>query len=233
MSVTPECWAIIPAAGIGQRMASSIPKQYLNIGGKTILEHAAQPLLDNTHIKRVVFALHVDDDQFSQLAFQDNSPKIRKAIGGETRAHSVLNALEAIKNEIKPNDFVLVHDAARPCLSNADLTKLIDACLLHEVGGILAVRATDTIKQIQQHEISCTLDRDNIWRAFTPQMFKFKILYDAIKQALQNNITITDEASAVESMNFHPCVVEGSSRNIKVTCPDDIAIAEMYLTSNE
>jgi len=233
MSVAPECWAIIPAAGIGQRMASSVPKQYLNIGGKTILEHAAQPLLNNTHIKHVVFALHANDDQFSHLAFQDSKHKIRKVIGGETRAHSVLNALEAIKSEIKPNDFVLVHDAARPCLSDMDLTKLIDTCLPHEVGGILAARATDTIKQVQRHEISCTLNRDNIWRAFTPQMFKFKILYDAIKHALQNSITITDEASAIESMNFHPCVVEGSSRNIKVTCPDDIAIAEMYLTLNK
>lgn len=233
MSVAPKCWAIIPAAGIGQRMASSVPKQYLNVGGKTILEHAALPLLDNAHIKHVVFSLHADDDQFSQLVFQDSNQKIRKVIGGETRAHSVLNALESIKNEIKPNDYVLVHDAARPCLSGADLTKLIDTCLQHEVGGILAARATDTIKQVQQHEISCTLDRDNIWRAFTPQMFKFKILYDAIKQAIQNDITITDEASAVEYMNFHPCIVEGSSRNIKVTRPDDIAIAEMYLTSSE
>lgn len=229
MNEKPVCWAIIPAAGIGQRMASSTPKQYLQIQGKTILEYASQTLLQSAAIKHVVFALHADDDCFSQIEFSTNANKVRRLVGGETRAQSVLRALESIKDEAQQDDFVLVHDAARPCLSESDLEKLIEVCMRHEVGGILAVPVTDTIKQVHAKQISETLDRNLIWRAFTPQMFKIRILYEAIKQALENNVSITDEASAVEYLGYRPCVVEGSVRNIKVTNPEDLNIAEMYL----
>ena len=230
MSVLPKCWAIIPAAGIGQRMASSTPKQYLKIGNKTILEHAANTLLNDARITQVVFALHEKDSYFSQLTL-DHAHKIRSVIGGDTRAHSVLNAMHAIQAEINADDFVLVHDAARPCLQNADLDKLIDVCLNHEVGGILAAPVTDTIKRVRGNEIDSTLVRTHLWRAFTPQMFKFKLLYDALTKALSNNVLVTDEASAMEYMQHRPCVVEGSTHNIKVTSPDDLIMAESYLTS--
>lgn len=232
MSTSPECWAIIPAAGIGQRMASSTPKQYLKIHDKTILEHASYALLQSSKIKRVVFALHSEDTFFPRLKFR-HEDKISIVLGGDTRAQSVLNALESIKEEVADNDFVLVHDAARPCLSASDLDKLIEECLTHEVGGILAAPLADTIKQVQANKITNTLDRDIIWRAFTPQMFKFKILYEAIRQAFLDDITVTDEASAVEYAGYQPCVVEGSVQNIKVTNPGDIAIAEMYLGSSD
>ena len=233
MSVSPQCWAIIPAAGTGQRMASSIPKQYLPIDGKTILEHAAYPLLEHASIYQVIVALNINDNHFSQLDFTDKKQKLRNVVGGETRAHSVLNALESIKEEMKPDDFVLVHDAARPCLSYMDLDRLIETCMSHDVGGILAMHATDTLKRAEGNQILSTLNRENIWRAFTPQMFKFTILYQALQNALQEQIVITDEASAVESLGYRPCIVEGSSLNIKVTCPEDLTIAEMYLNLNK
>ena len=230
MSVSPECWAIIPAAGIGQRMAASMPKQYLKLGDKTILEHAAHVLLNDARITHVVFALHETDSYFSHLTL-DQPHKIRSVIGGETRAHSVLNAMRAIQEEVKADDFVLVHDAARPCLQKTDLNKLMDVCLNHAVGGILAAPVTDTIKHVQANDIDSTVEREHLWRAFTPQMFKYKLLYDALTQALSDNVLITDEASAMEYMQHKPCVVEGSTHNIKVTSPDDLVMAEMYLTS--
>lgn len=232
MSSQPKCWAIVPAAGVGQRMASTIPKQYLKLQNRTILEHAASVLLENSNIKQLVFALHEDDKYFSQLSIQYEHNNIRQVIGGETRAHSVLNALEAIKNDVNPDEYVLVHDAARPCLSAADLQRLIDKCLQHEVGGILAAPVTDTVKQVQHCEIQKTLDRSSIWRAFTPQMFKFNILHQSIKQALTDKVSITDESSAVEYMQRQPCVVEGSASNIKITRSEDLDIAEMYLNQN-
>ena len=232
MKTSPVCRAIIPAAGIGQRMASSTPKQYLKIKDKTVLEYSSQALLENEQVENVVFALHAEDAYFESIEF-NNKHKIRNVVGGQTRAHSVLNALESIKKETKAEDFVLVHDAARPCLSMSDLVMLIDVCVEHDVGGILAAPATDTIKQVQENKITDTLDRSKIWRAFTPQMFKFNILYEAIKQAFVDKIEITDEASAVEYAGYQPCVVEGSVQNIKVTSPEDLVIAEMYLGSSD
>lgn len=230
MKNSPECWAIIPAAGVGQRMASSIPKQYLQIKDKTILEYAAQPFLENARVKKIVFALHANDENFSNISFHDPQQKISTVIGGETRAHSVLNALRVMNKDIDENSFVLVHDAARPCLCAEDLENLIETCLPHEVGGILAARVTDTIKQVEDHAIISTIDRHYLWRAFTPQMFKFNILYQTINQALKNNFTVTDEASAVERAGYQPAIVESSVRNIKVTHADDITLAEAYLT---
>ncbi len=230
MNKSSECWAVIPAAGIGQRMKLSTPKQYLEIQGKTILEYAAQPLLKNNYIKKVIFALHADDDHFARLSFDNFHEKIHTVTGGETRAHSVLNALDAIQNDIRPDAYVLVHDAARPCLSEEDLANLIAACATHEVGGILGAPVTDTVKHVQQHTILGTLDREHLWCAFTPQMFKFKLLYQAITQALQSNAIITDEASAMEKAGYQPCIVQGNLRNIKVTHAEDIATAEAYLT---
>lgn len=229
MNTQPECWAIIPAAGTGQRMASSIPKQYLKLWNKTIIEHAATALLNSEDIRQIVFALHIDDEYFSRLSLFKNNPRIRRVTGGATRAHSVLNALEAIKSEIRHDSYVLVHDAARPCLTSTDLENLMQTCFQHNVGGVLAAPVRDTIKQVHQDEILSTLDRTQIWCAFTPQMFKFDILYNAITQALKNNILVTDEASAIEYMEYHPCVVEGSISNIKVTRPEDVGIAEMFL----
>ncbi len=150
-------------------------------------------------------------------------------IGGDTRAHSVLNALDSFEAQLREDDFVLVHDAARPCLTMSDLNQLIDVCVQHDVGGILGSRVTDTIKLVENNNIINTLDRENIWRAYTPQMFKFGLLHDAIQQAFEHNVCITDEASALEYIDRQPCMVEGDARNIKVTTAEDISLAEMFL----
>ncbi|MCL4167181.1 UNVERIFIED_CONTAM: hypothetical protein GTU68_012862, partial [Idotea baltica] len=158
-----------------------------------------------------------------------SSEKIHSVIGGDTRAHSVLNALDSFEAKIGEDDFVLVHDAARPCLTMSDLDKLIDVCVQHDVGGILGSRVTDTIKQVENNNIINTLDRENIWRAYTPQMFKFGPLKSAIQKAFKDEIFITDEASAIEYVGYQPCMVEGDTRNIKVTTAKDFSLVEIFL----
>ncbi len=226
----PKCWVVIPAAGIGERVGSSIPKQYLQIAGKTVLQHAISPFVGNGRIAGITVALHPEDTHFSTLEMNATTcDKIHSVIGGETRAHSVLNALDSIEAQLAKDDFVLVHDAARPCLSNNDLDLLIDACLTHEVGGIIGSRVADTIKHVENNNIVSTLDRENIWRAYTPQMFKFGLLQSAIQKAFKDNIYITDEASAIEYIGYQPCMIEGDARNIKVTTAEDISLAEIFL----
>ena len=229
MSTVPKCWAVIPAAGIGERVGSSIPKQYLEVAGKSILEHAISAFISNTRIAGITIALNSQDDHFDALDIKTSSGKIHSVIGGVTRAHSVLNALGSIEAQLDKDDFVLVHDAARPCLAMSDLDQLINICIQHEVGGIIGSPVSDTIKQVDNSSIVNTLDRDNIWRAYTPQMFKLGVLRSAIQNALANNVSITDEASAIEHAGYKPCMVEGDSRNIKVTTAEDISLVEMFL----
>lgn len=229
MSILPKCWAVIPAAGIGERVGSSIPKQYIVIAGKTILEHSISPFVNNSRIVGITIALNPQDKHFDALNIKTTSKKIHSVIGGVTRAHSVLSALESIEDKLDENDYVLVHDAARPCLLMRDLDHLIDVCIRHEVGGILGSPVSDTIKQVENSNIVNTLDRANIWRAYTPQMFKLGVLRSAIQKVFTDNISITDEASALEYEGYQPCMVEGDALNIKVTTAEDISLAEMFL----
>ncbi|MFK8028263.1 MAG: 2-C-methyl-D-erythritol 4-phosphate cytidylyltransferase [Gammaproteobacteria bacterium] len=225
----PKCWAVIPAAGIGERVGASIPKQYLKIAGKTILEHAIHSFVGNSRITGITIALHPHDVHFETLSIKPSSDKIQVELGGETRAHSVLNVLSSIDLYMNHGDFVLVHDAARPCLTDSDLDKLIDAGIHHEVGAILGSRVSDTIKHVENNNIVSTINRENVWRAYTPQMFKYDILKNALESALKNNVCITDEASAIEYLGHQSCMVEGDARNIKVTTVEDIALAEIFL----
>tara|TARA_R110002096_G_scaffold235909_7_gene426251 strand:- start:24 stop:734 length:711 start_codon:yes stop_codon:yes gene_type:complete len=230
MNTLPKCWVIIPAAGIGERVGSTTPKQYLQLAGKTLLEHAINPFIGNNRIAGITVALHSQDRHFATLKMGNTvRDKIHSVIGGDTRAQSVLNALESLDELLAEDDFVLVHDAARPCLTSDDLDRLIDVCLQHEVGGIVGSRVSDTIKSVERNNIVNTLDRENIWRAYTPQMFKYGLLHNAIRQAFKDNVGITDEASALEYMGYKPCIVEGDARNIKVTTKEDIYLAEVFL----
>jgi 2-C-methyl-D-erythritol 4-phosphate cytidylyltransferase len=229
MNTVPKCWAVVPAAGVGERVGSSIPKQYLQIEGKTILEHAINPFIRNSRIAGITVALNPQDTHFSTLGLKSSSGKIHSVIGGVTRAHSVLNALDSIEAQLDKDDFILVHDAARPCLTMGDLDRLIDVCIRHEVGGVIGSRVTDTIKQVDNNNIINTLDRENIWRAYTPQMFKFGVLQSAIQKAFKDNVAITDEASALEYVGYKPRMVEGDSRNIKVTTAEDLSLAIIFL----
>jgi len=230
MNALPKCWAVIPAAGIGERVGSNIPKQYLKIAGKTILEHSLAPFVNTSRIAGITIALHPQDAHFTSLDISRSTcDKIHTVTGGATRAHSVLNALESFEAQIREDDFILVHDAARPCLTERDLDQLIDVCLAHEVGGIIGSCVTDTLKHVENNNIVNTVDRENIWRAYTPQMFKFGMLQRAIQTALKDGVCITDEASALEYMGYQPCMVEGDVRNIKVTTATDVSLAEIFL----
>lgn len=219
-------YAIVPAAGSGQRMGAELPKQYLKIAGKTVLEHAVNVLAGFPLIKKVVLALGAEDFYWQKLAFLEAS-KILTVLGGSTRAESVLNALQIISEFAKPEDWVLVHDAARPCLRTSDIAKLIDIVGDHAVGGILGIPVSDTLKRVNpSSEIIKTEVRDNMWCAQTPQLFRFEILWKALNEA---KIPYTDDSGAVENLGLKPLMVLGGVHNIKITYPDDLLLAENYL----
>lgn len=226
----PDYFAIVPAAGVGTRMQADKPKQYLQIGDQTVLELSLKTLLSAEQIKQVVVCLAGEDPYWSKLSHKDGG-RIRVAKGGATRAQSVLNGLTELSGTAKENDWVMVHDAARPCLSKAVLLAFIEALDGDEVGGILAIPARDTLKQahIDSDYIDKTLNRSQIWHAQTPQMFRFGLLHDAMKEALARQIEITDEASAMEAAGLPVKLIEGDSRNIKITSPEDLLFARSVL----
>lgn len=222
-------WAILPAAGVGARMEADCPKQYLPLAGRTVIEHSLDALLNHPAICGAVVAISDTDDYWADLAYQHDKP-VHKAEGGAERCHSVLNALHRLAGIAELDDWVLVHDAARPCVRQDDISQLIERCQSHPVGGILAVPVKDTIKQSNQNSlVSKTVDRESLWHAQTPQMFRLGMLRDALEQALADGVSITDEASALEHAGQQPLLVEGHADNIKITRPEDLSLAEFYL----
>lgn len=219
--------AVVPAAGIGSRMQAQCPKQYLTIGDKTILEHAVAALLRHGCVSEVVVALSPDDGWFDTLPLAAH-PQVKKVTGGAQRADSVLAGLNAASQA----DWVLVHDAARPCLHPDDLTRLLAIAEHSRVGGILASPVRDTMKRGEPGlaNIAHTVARDDLWHALTPQFFPLELLHDCLSRALREGATITDEASALEYCGYHPELVSGRADNIKVTRPEDLALAAFYLT---
>lgn len=224
-------YLIIPAAGVGARMGADTPKQYLKINNKTILEYALGCFLSDDRFEKVVIALNGNDQQFKTLRL--SHPKIVTCIGGVERCHSVLNGLIALQNEANAEDWVLVHDAARPCLQKGDLDKLIDTLKDHPVGGLLGVPVRDTIKRVNgKNEAVETVDRNELWQALTPQMFRYKKLHDALCIAIQNKNKVTDDAAAIELIGEKPLMIAGDPANIKITQPIDLFFAENYLKNN-
>nr|WP_297349587.1 2-C-methyl-D-erythritol 4-phosphate cytidylyltransferase [uncultured Glaciecola sp.] len=229
--------AVVPAAGIGSRMMSSVAKQYLTIGNKTVIEHTLDALLSHHQIQRIVVVLHPQDCIFRSLKVAQN-PLIETVIGGTQRVDSVLSGLKhcLIKPAPNVNPWILVHDAARPCVTHAELNDLF-ACINTCEGAILAVPVTDTIKRATSKEnspiaeIEETVERTQLWHAQTPQFFPLQKLIDAIELAQRNKINITDEASAMEHVNASVKLIEGRNTNIKITRPCDLALAEFYLTA--
>ncbi|MCI5763896.1 2-C-methyl-D-erythritol 4-phosphate cytidylyltransferase [Actinobacillus porcinus] len=220
-----EIVAVVPAAGVGARMKADKPKQYLTIQGKTILEHTLNVLLTHPAVSRVILAVAKEDPYLPTLPMTQH-PKIQIVEGGETRAESVLNGLKAISHPAQTR--VLVHDAARPCLRHIELDQLLN--IDDENGAILALPAIDTIKRADSFkQIAETQDRNFIWLAQTPQYFRADLLIQALERAEQQGFVVTDEASAMELAGFRPHLVEGVSSNIKVTRPEDLALAEFYL----
>jgi len=223
-------WAVIPAAGSGMRMGSSIPKQYLSLAGRTLIERVLDVLLEEPAVAGVTVAV-ASDDPYWQRYLPGSRPKpVRIAAGGETRAHSVLNALLTLDEELEDSDWVLVHDAARPCLHPRDIRLLMQTLGDDPVGGILAVPVADTLKRVDdERRVSGTPERSGLWRAFTPQMFRYRLLMEALRSALNQGEAPSDEAGAMERARHPVMVVEGRSDNIKITRPDDIALAEAIL----
>ena len=227
---TSKYWAVVPAAGVGKRMESAIPKQYLSLAGRPVIDHTLQRLLGHPSIEGVYVAVGKADDWWPDMLYARHSDVVR-IDGGSERCYSVLNALKALSLQADANDWVLVHDAARPCLRAEDISRLIESAVQHQDGCLLGMPVRDTMKRSDADQlINETVDRDNLWHAFTPQMFRLGHLLEALQGAIDANYLVTDEASAIEWAGQKPMMVEGHADNIKITRPEDLALAEYYLS---
>ena len=227
-----KIWAVIPAAGSGQRFSKTELKQYQYIQNHTVLEHTVKRL-NTLDLAGYVLAISPTDHFAKTLSFA-YPQKLHFCKGGEERVHSVLNALDYLTYIADPNDWVLVHDAARPCVSPQDLANLVNNTLQTNHNSILAIPVRDTLKQvISKNQIEKTVSREFLWQAQTPQMARLSILKSAIEQALADEITLTDEASALEYSHHPVSVVQGRSDNIKITYPDDLELANLILQSQQ
>jgi len=228
-------FALIPAAGAGTRMAGGPPKQYLSLAGKPMLWHAARALCVPA-VETVFVVLAPGDERFAAFDWSALSGRIEPLYcGGATRRDSVYNGLVAAMAAVDADDWILVHDAARPCLPRADLERLIEECKGDAIGGILALPAADTVKRAAKDEagalrVAATEDRSQLWLAQTPQMFRAALLAQALKDARSE---LTDEASAVEAMGLRPRLVTGSRENLKVTFAEDLGIAEAIIAGRK
>lgn len=230
MTQAPRYFALIPAAGVGARMGATSPKQYLKIGGKPMLRHTLDAFLSSELIAHTFVVVSPDDPYIDAVAPHHGVTVLR--CGGASRMESVRNGLAVLANTLAPSDWVLVHDAARPGLTADLIEKLITGTGNHPAGGLLALPVVDTVKRCIDGEAAGTVPRNGLWLAQTPQMFRYELLREALAAA-QDPESITDDASAVEALGLSPKLVEGHPRNLKVTLPDDIRIAEMYLAVSQ
>ncbi len=233
MTSTVVYWAVLPAAGVGRRMGGPVPKQYLQLAGRSVIEHALSRLLEHPRIQAVAVVLGHEDGWWSDTGFASH-PRVIRAPGGAERCHSVLNGLAALDGRAGKRDWVLVHDAARPCIRRPDIDRLMDELADHPVGGLLGVPVRDTMKRTDSHRVvQETVAREYLWHAFTPQMFRYAMLRGALQSALDRGGMVTDEASAMELAGLAPIMLECHDDNIKVTRPGDLALAELYLQRQE
>ncbi|MFG1488922.1 2-C-methyl-D-erythritol 4-phosphate cytidylyltransferase [Oceanospirillum sp. HFRX-1_2] len=229
LSTAAKMWLVIPAAGVGSRMQADRPKQYLPLNGRPIIEHTLERLAKALPQAEFVICLNPEDPYWPAIQ-KPASVSLREVAGGKERADSVLNGLKAISAEASEDDWVLVHDVARPCVRESDIEDLVARLKDSAVGGILALPVADTMKRSNPDgSVSETVDRTALWHALTPQMFRFGKLYRALEDGLSAGATITDEASALEWAGLSPQLVAGHRDNIKVTHPDDLAFAELFI----
>ncbi len=223
MSLLPSFWAVIPAAGVGARMRADRPKQYLDLCGRSLLERTLDCFLDHPRLRGLAVSLAAEDPWWPTLACARDA-RILRAPGGRERADSVLGGLLLLGEQgATDGDWVLVHDAARPNLHREDLDRLLAELAQDPVGGLLGVPARDTLKRVgRDGRVSETVDRSQVWLAYTPQMFRLGALRDALSAGLAAGAAITDEASAMEWAGHAPRLVEGRADNIKVTTPEDL-----------
>lgn len=224
---------LIPAAGSGSRMGSELPKQYLPLLGRPLIEHTIAVFAACARISSITVVLNRHDAAWNGAqAVGDALGKLHiERCGGATRAASVLNGLQAMQQHAQAEDWVLVHDAARPCLSVDALERLLDTLQDDDIGGLLAIPLADTLKRADQGQrVSRTEARDGLWQAQTPQMFRYALLRNALQAP--SSSTPTDEAQAVEALGFMPRLVPGELRNLKITYPQDLALAEAVLSAD-
>lgn len=232
----PSLAVVIPAAGVGSRMQADKAKQYLAIHNKTILEHTVECFIELDFVSQIYVSISDTDDLYATLPIS-NFPKVNRVAGGKERADSVLNGIKLAKSE--GNEWVMVHDAARPCVSKQDIEKLYAECLEKGEAGILATPVRDTMKRSRsgKQTIETTLDRNNMWHALTPQCAKVEDLNSALASELEDSgfvsKSITDEASALELAGYPVNLVQGSVKNIKITLPEDLELAEFYLSGKK
>lgn len=225
----PKIFAFIPAAGQGSRMGEGVPKQYLPLAGRPLLHHAVAVLAGSRRIHRVAVILSPDDERWAASSQPWPQGRVEAVlVGGSTRAQSVANGLAHFALEAHDDDWALVHDAARPCLAEGSLDRLIEAVGDDSCGGLLAHPVADTLKRADRHgRVIETIPREGLWRAQTPQVFRFGLL----RRALAARPDATDEAQAVEALGEHPRLVPGEADNFKVTYPEDLALAERILVA--
>jgi 2-C-methyl-D-erythritol 4-phosphate cytidylyltransferase len=232
MNQTAGIWAIIPAAGSGTRMGTSLPKQYLSLHNETVIAITVKRLASFPAVNGIYVGIASDDSRWATIKYQLGHLPVpfETFIGGESRAQTVLNGINALADKAHDGDWVLVHDAARPCVRHDDIRKLVNEAGETDDGGILALPVADTVKRTDDRDrISKTISRENLWRALTPQYFPIGDLKKALTQALDEEAEITDEASAMEYIGATPRCVAGHADNIKITYPADLELAEMYL----
>jgi len=223
-------FAVVPAAGVGSRMQADRPKQYLELHGQTVLEHTLNRLLAFSPIEKIVLPVSSDDAYWKDISLNGH-PKIVSCEGGRERFESVLNGLKKLLEcGAQKEDWVMVHDVARPCIQHDDLQKLLEDA--SEQGSILGAQVRDTMKRTNDKgEIITTVERDNLWHALTPQLAPLGVLIKAIETSIEDGVNITDEASALEHVGLAPKMVAGRPSNIKITRPEDLALAGMYLSN--
>lgn len=226
-------WAIVPAAGRGERFGGGVPKQYLELNGRPLLAHALQRLLAHPRVAGAVVALAADDAHWSAMPHDFVKP-VLECIGGATRSQSVLAALQRLPEDVADDALLLVHDAARPCLCNEDLDRLIDAAQCDAVGALLAAPVRDTLKRADaQRRVIATEPREQLWRALTPQAFRRGLLTRALREAEQAGVIVTDEAMAIERLGLQPLLVQGAEDNLKITVAADLGLAASILGSQQ
>jgi 2-C-methyl-D-erythritol 4-phosphate cytidylyltransferase len=226
-------WAVVPAAGSSRRMGRDTPKQYLPLAQRRVIEWSLAPLLARADCAGIVVVLPPRDEQWDSVPLARNS-RITTAVGGQERADSVLAGLESLASQAKSEDWIAVHDAARPCLSVADLDRLIEGVRDDRVGGLLALPVADTLKRVDANGRSQeTVARAGLWHAQTPQMFRFALLMRALAQAIERGCMVTDEAQAVELLGLRPRLIPGSADNIKITVAEDMTRAERILRGEQ
>lgn len=224
----PRYHVLIPAAGSGSRIGAELPKQYLPLVGKPLIQHTLGLFCQHPAMSAIYVVLGAHDTHWQ--AYPDPRVKVLRC-GGESRAQTVLNGLQAMAAAVTEQDWVLVHDAARPCLSIALLDKLINECADDPVGGLLAVPVADTLKRAgPDGRVTNTEPRAELWRAQTPQMFRYHMLREALTAS--RDVAPTDEAQAMEWLGYAPRLVLGDGHNLKVTYPEDIVMAELILKEN-